>query len=59
MNEKITVAEAAKMLYTGRANVIKAARAAEVEPEVLKRLLKEYVAGNRTLAPIQLTLDLR
>ena len=55
----ITVAEAIRQLYTGRANVVKAAKAADVDPEVLKRLLKEYVAGNRELAPIQLSLDLR
>ena len=58
-DETITVAEAIRMLYTGRANVIKAAKAANVDPKVLKRLLAEYVAGNQELAPLQLTLDLR
>jgi hypothetical protein len=58
-DDSITVAEAVIMLYSGRSNVIKAAKAADVEPDVLKRLLEEYIAGNKSLAPIQLTLDIR
>ena len=58
-DQTITVAEAITMLYTGRSNVVKAAQAADMDPEVLKRLLKEYCLGNQSLAPIQMTLDLR
>jgi hypothetical protein len=50
------VAEAVDMLYHGRSNVCAAAKAADVEPEVLKRLLLEKIQTKPQMAPLQLTL---
>jgi hypothetical protein len=52
----IPVNEAVDMLYHGRSNVCIAAKAADVEPEVLKRLLLEKVRTRPQMAPLQLTL---
>ena len=59
MTATISIKQAVDMLFTGRSNVIKAAKAAECDPELLKRLLAERVRESPTQAPIQLTLDLR
>ena len=47
------------MLYRGRSNLIKAAKAAETDPQTLKRLLLEKVRSKPSFEPLQLTLDLR
>tara|TARA_R110002012_G_scaffold44239_2_gene118888 strand:- start:287 stop:460 length:174 start_codon:yes stop_codon:yes gene_type:complete len=52
----IPVTEAVDMLYHGRSNVCTAAKAADVEPELLKRLLLEKVRTKPEMAPLQLTL---
>ena len=55
----ISLKKAVDMLFTGRSNLIKAARAADTDPETLKRLLAERVKEAPAQAPIQLTLNLR
>jgi len=52
----IPVAEAVDMLYHGRSNVCAAAKAADVDPEVLKRLLLEKIKTKPQMTPLQLTL---
>ncbi len=47
------------MLYRGRSNLIKAAKAADVHPDVLRKLLLERVKNTLPEASLQLTLDLR
>ena len=59
MSKPITISQAVDMLYRGRSNLIKAAVAAETEPEILKRLLLEKVRSKPSYEPLQLTLDLR
>ena len=59
MSKPITISQAVDMLYRGRSNLIKAAKAADTEPETLKRLLLEKVRSKPQLEPLQLTLDLR
>ena len=59
MSKPISLSKAVDMLYRGRSNLIKAAKAAETEPETLKRLLLEKVRSKPQLEPLQLTLDLR
>ena len=59
MTATISIKQAVDMLFTGRSNVIKAAKAADCDPNLLKRLLAERVRESPTHAPIQLTLDLR
>jgi hypothetical protein len=59
MTSVITVSQAVDMLFCGRSNLIKAAKAADVDPNILKRLLLERVKSSPTQAPLQLTLDLR
>jgi hypothetical protein len=54
----ISVKEAVEMLYCGRCNVVEAAQAAKVEPDLLKRLLLEKLKEKPTMAPLQLTLPL-
>ena len=51
---KITIREAVDLCYRGRSNMVKASQAAEVDIEILKRLLLEKV--QRT--PIELTIQL-
>jgi hypothetical protein len=52
----ISVTQAVDMLYHGRSNVCVAATAADVEPEILKRLLLEKIKTKPEMAPLQLTL---
>ena len=59
MSKPITISQAVDMLYRGRSNLIKAAKAADTEPETLKRLLLEKVRTKPSFEPLQLTLDLR
>ena len=59
MTDQITIKQAVDMLYRGRSNLIKAAKAADVDPDVLKKLLLEMVRNTPPEAPLQLTLDLR
>ena len=59
MSKPITISQAVNMLYRGRSNLIKAAKAADTNPETLKRLLLEKVRSKPQLEPLQLTLDLR
>ena len=54
----ISVAEAVDMLYHGRSNVCVAAKAADVEPEILKRLLLEKIKTKPEMAPLQLSLPI-
>ncbi len=55
----IKVGEAVDMLYHGKSNVINAAQACGVEPEILKQLLLERVQTNQPLEPLQLTLPIK
>ncbi len=55
---EITIRQAVDRLYTGQANLIKAAKAAECDPEILKALLLDRVQNNSNFAPRQLTLIL-
>ena len=59
MSKPITLTQAVDMLYRGRSNLIKAAKAAETDPQTLKRLLLEKVRSKPSFEPLQLTLDLR
>ena len=59
MTDQITIKEAVDMLYRGRSNLMKAAKAAGVDPDVLKKLLLERVKNTPPEASLQLTLDLR
>ena len=59
MSKPITLTQAVDMLYRGRSNLIKAAKAAETDPQTLKRLLLEKVRSKPSYEPLQLTLDLR
>ena len=54
----VSVTEAVDMLYHGRSNVCVAAKAADVEPEILKRLLLEKIKTKPEMAPLQLTLPI-
>ncbi len=56
---EVTMKQAVDMLFTGRCNVITAAKAADTDPETLKRLLAERVKDSPAQSPLQLTLDLR
>ncbi len=55
---EITVRQAVDRLYTGQANLIKASKAAECDPEILKALLLDRVQNSNDFAPRQLTLIL-
>ena len=55
----ISLTEAVDMLFHGRSNVPNAAKAAGVEPDVLKRLLLEKIKTKPQMAPIQLTLPVQ
>ena len=59
MSKPITISQAVDMLYRGRSNLIKAAIAADTDPQTLKRLLLEKVRTKPSFEPLQLTLDLR
>ena len=59
MTPTITVGQAVDMLFCGKSNLINAAKAADVDPNILKRLVLERVRSSPTQAPLQLTLDLR
>ena len=59
MTSEITIKQAVDMLYCGRSNLIKAAKAADVHPDVLRKLLLERVKNTPPEASLQLTLDLR
>ena len=59
MSKPITISQAVDMLYRGRSNLIKAAKAADTEPETLKRLLLEKVRSKPHFEPLQLSLPLR
>jgi len=52
----IPVAEAVDMLFHGKSNVCVAAKAADVEPEILKRRLLEKIKTKPEKVPLQLTL---
>jgi len=54
----ITVTQAVDMLYRGRSNVCAAANAADVGPEILKRLLLEKIKTKPEMAPLQLSLPI-
>jgi len=54
----ITVTQAVDMLYRGRSNVCAAAKAADVGPEILKRLLLEKIKTKPEMAPLQLSLPI-
>jgi hypothetical protein len=56
---EVTMKQAVDMMFTGKCNVIVAAKAAGVDPETLKRLLAERVKEAPAQSPLQLTLDLR
>ena len=53
-----TLNEAVDMLFHGKCNVPTAAKAADVEPEVLKRLLLEKINLKPEMAPLQLSLPI-
>ena len=55
---KLKVGEAVDMLYHGRSNVIVAANACGVDPNILKQLLLEKVQSKPEYEPLQLTLPL-
>ena len=57
--KRATVKQAVDMLYHGRSNVIAAANAAEIDPDVLKRLLLEKIKSSPDFAPLQLTLPIK
>tara|TARA_R110002012_G_scaffold59586_1_gene156009 strand:- start:1021 stop:1200 length:180 start_codon:yes stop_codon:yes gene_type:complete len=59
MTAEISIKQAVDLLYCGRSNLIKAAKAADVDPDVLKKLLLERVRTTPPEASLQLTLDLR
>jgi hypothetical protein len=59
MTAEISIKQAVDLLYCGRSNLIKASKAADVDPDVLKKLLLERVKSKPPEAPHQLTLDLR
>ena len=59
MTAEISIKQAVDLLYCGRSNLIKAAKAADVHPDVLKKLLLERVKSTPPEASLQLTLDLR
>ncbi len=59
MTSESTIKQAVDMLYCGRSNLIKAAKAADVHPDVLRKLLLERVKNTPPEASLQLTLDLR
>ncbi len=52
----ITISEAVDLLFHGRSNVPNAAKAANTEPEILKRLLLEKIKTKPEMVPLQLTL---
>ena len=54
----IPVAEAVDMLFHGKSNVCTAAKAADVEPELLKRLLLEKIKTKPEMSPLQLSLPI-
>jgi len=54
----VSVTEAVDMLYHGRSNVCVAAKAADVGPEILKRLLLEKIKTKPEMAPLQLSLPI-
>ena len=54
----ISVTEAVDMLYHGRSNVCVAAKAADVEQEILKRLLLEKIKTKPEMVPLQLSLPI-
>lgn len=56
MTNTISLTEAVDMLFYGRCNVPTAAKAAETEPEVLKRLLLEKIKSKPEMSPLQLSL---
>ena len=53
-----TLNQAVDMLYHGKCNVPTAAKAANVEPDVLKRLLLEKIKLKPAMAPLQLSLPI-
>ena len=59
MTSTITVSQAVDWLFCGKSNLIAAAKAAEVDPDILKRLVLERVKSSPNQAPLQLTLNLR
>ena len=59
MTAENSIKQAVDLLYCGRSNLIKAAKAADVHPDVLKKLLLERVKSTPPEATLQLTLDLR
>ena len=54
----IPVTEAVDMLFHGKSNVCVAAKAADVEPEILKRLLLEKIQTKPEMVPLQLSLPI-
>lgn len=55
---KITIEEAVNLCYRGRSNMVKAAKSADVDVEILKRLLAEKVARTDVEINHQLVLPL-
>ena len=55
---KLSIEEAIDLCYRGRSNMVKAAQAADVDVEVLKRLLAEKVSGKVVELEQQLILPL-
>ena len=58
MTASVSLNEAVDMLFHGKSNVCVAAKAANVEPEVLKRLLLEKIKTKPQMAPLQLSLPI-
>ncbi len=54
----IPVSEAVDMLFHGKSNVCAAAKAADVKPEILKRLLLEKIKTKPEMSPLQLSLPI-
>ena len=55
---KLSIEEAIDLCYRGRSNMVKAAQAADVDVEVLKRLLAEKVSGKVVELEQQLIIPL-
>ena len=58
MTASISLSDAVDMLFHGRSNVCVAAKAADVEPDVLKRLLLEKIKTKPEMSPLQLSLPI-
>lgn len=52
------ISEAVELVYRGRSNMIKAAKAADVDVDTLKRLLLEKCRSSKNFEPLQLEMIL-